>query len=216
MPMLTEQKLTEYLVEKYRPLAIILHGSRARGNNRPHSDWDVDLLVKQDTPTEQSLVEGEAIDVIALRSDVSDDLIRDSIGNAFQTAKVLFDTGDIGADFVERVRRLAAQGFTLKPAEYQSKKYFLYRTLNRLIDAGDSNPIVFDYQLGKFIERAVNYAFQVNNKWSRSVYEAVGDIRENYPELYKELSIITSNVSDAEKIESAKRIYELIFKEIFK
>ncbi len=214
--MLTEEKLKEYLVQKYCPLAIILHGSRARGNNRPHSDWDVDLLVSQDTQTQPSLIEGEAVDVMAFKPDVSDGLIRDNIGNAFHSAKVLFDTDNIGINFVKRVRDLAAQGLVLKPSEYQSKKYFLYRTLNRLVDAGDDNPIVFDYQLGKFIERAVNYSFQVDNKWSQSVYEAVNDIQENNPELFKELNIITSNVSDQEKVESAKRIYKLIFKEDFK
>ena len=73
--MLTEEKLVEYLVAKYDPLAIILHGSRASGTNRPHSDWDLVLLVDKDTPTEQVLVDGSAIDIEALRPDIDNQKI---------------------------------------------------------------------------------------------------------------------------------------------
>lgn len=203
-------------MEKYHPLAIILHGSRALGSNRPHSDWDVDLLVNVDTQTEQVILEGNAVDVMVLKPDIKDEKIIDTIGNAFHSAKVIFDTDNVGKNFVERVQMLAAKGLVLKPEEYQSKKLFLYRLINRLADAEESNPIVFDYHLGNFIQRAVNYSFQVNNQWSKSVYEAMKDIEANNPELFKELNLITSNVSDPEKVESAKRIYKLIFKEDFK
>jgi len=63
--------------------------------------------------------------------------------------------------------------------------------------------------------RAVNYSFQINGQWSKSIYEAVEDIEKNNPELFKELKLITSSISNSDKIESAKVIYRIIFKEDF-
>ena len=213
--MLTEQKLTEYLVEKYHPVAIILHGSRASGKNRLHSDWDLVLLVNDDTPTEQAIIDGDAIDVEAFKTDIDDQGILKEIGSTFHSAKMLFDTDNIGNKFVERAQRLASAGFQLKPDEHNSRKSFLYRLLNRLIDAGNEHPIEFAYHFGNFLMRAVNYSFQINGQWSKSIYEAVEDIEKNNPELFKELKLITSSISNSDKIESAKVIYRIIFKEDF-
>ena len=53
-----EQKLTQYIIEKYSPLAVLLHGSRASGNERPHSDWDFAILVNEDIKVEREIVDG--------------------------------------------------------------------------------------------------------------------------------------------------------------
>lgn len=214
--MLTEEKLTEYLLNKYHPLAIILHGSRASGRNRPHSDWDLILLVDKDTPTEQAIIDGSAIDVEALRPDIENQRGRlKEIGGAFHSVKILFDTDSIGERFIARVQELTSAGFKITSEEYNSRKSFLFRLLNRLIDAGNEHPIEFAYHFGNFLQRAINYSFQVNGRWSKSIYEAVEDIKKNNLELAKELNTAISNVSNTEKIETAKRIYKLIFKENF-
>ena len=213
--MLTEEKLVEYLVAKYDPLAIILHGSRASGTNRPHSDWDLVLLVDKDTPTEQVLVDGSAIDIEALRPDIDNQKILKEIGGTFHSSKILFDTEKVGEKFVERVQKLASAGFRLTSEEYNSRKLFLFRLLNRLVDAGDEHPIEFAYHFGNFLLKAINYSFQVKGQWSKSVYEAIEDIESNNVNLAKELRIAVSNVSNMEKVETAKRIYRLIFNEDF-
>lgn len=46
------------LKETYHPLQIWLFGSRARGNARPNSDWDLVVVVSDDTPE-------EALDLLA-------------------------------------------------------------------------------------------------------------------------------------------------------
>lgn len=213
--MLTEEKLIEYLVTKYNPLAIILHGSRASGTNRQHSDWDLVLLVDKDTPTEQALIDGSAIDVEALKPDIDDQKILKEIGGTFHSSKILFDTDEVGEKFVERVQKLASVGFHLTSEEYNSRKLFLFRLLSRLVDAGDEHPIEFAYHFGNFLLKAISYSFQVKGQWSKSIYGAVEDIKKNNVNLAKELNIAVSNVSNIEKAETAKRIYKLIFNEDF-
>jgi predicted nucleotidyltransferase len=39
--------------ETYHPLQVWLFGSRARGDNRPDSDWDLFIVVPDDTPEEK-------------------------------------------------------------------------------------------------------------------------------------------------------------------
>lgn len=44
--------MVDRLVPVYHPLKIYLFGSRARGNSRPDSDYDLLLLVSNDAPEE--------------------------------------------------------------------------------------------------------------------------------------------------------------------
>jgi len=44
-----QEIITSHLIETYEPDAIILHGSRARGKAREHSDWDFILLYAKPT-----------------------------------------------------------------------------------------------------------------------------------------------------------------------
>jgi uncharacterized protein len=46
------QTLLERIKETYHPLQVWLFGSRARGTARPDSDWDLFVVVPDDTPEE--------------------------------------------------------------------------------------------------------------------------------------------------------------------
>lgn len=50
-PLLAE--MVRRLVEAYRPLSVYLFGSRARGEEGPHSDYDLLLVVSDDSPPER-------------------------------------------------------------------------------------------------------------------------------------------------------------------
>ncbi len=42
-----KEKLIEFIKEKYKPVAIVLHGSRVNGYSREHSDWDFVIFTKE-------------------------------------------------------------------------------------------------------------------------------------------------------------------------
>lgn len=44
--------LIERLIDRWSPLQVWLFGSRARGHASPHSDWDLLVVVPDDTPEE--------------------------------------------------------------------------------------------------------------------------------------------------------------------
>ncbi len=49
-PTALPQPLLRSMVDRFHPEAVILFGSRARGDHRPDSDWDVLVVVDDDTP----------------------------------------------------------------------------------------------------------------------------------------------------------------------
>jgi predicted nucleotidyltransferase len=59
--------------ETYHPLQVWLFGSRARGDHRPDSDWDLFVIVPDDTPKEE--IDLFAAWQLQLDSGVSADII---------------------------------------------------------------------------------------------------------------------------------------------
>lgn len=66
------ERLLERLVAVYRPHAVYLFGSRATGGSRPDSDYDLLVVVPDDTPAERlSLVAAyEAVRATRVPADV--------------------------------------------------------------------------------------------------------------------------------------------------
>ncbi len=208
-----EQKIAEYLKSKYNPLAVILHGSRATGKNRPNSDWDIVVLVDHEVLAVQEMFDGEAIDVEAVKMPLSDKQILDNFANHLNNARLLFDNKDrIGAQLIEKSRLLASMGRELSEDEYTSKKSFAYRLLGRL-ESFVENDGPFFYHLGNFYQRALRYWFELKKEWSMPVYEALPEIARRDSEYYKHLTVIYSNVSNKIKLESARWLRERLFPE---
>jgi hypothetical protein len=65
-------RLLDRIVRAYRPEAVYLFGSRAEGRARPDSDWDLLVVVPDDTPHDKlSVVAGyEAIRGAGVAADV--------------------------------------------------------------------------------------------------------------------------------------------------
>ncbi len=213
--MLDEKKLKEYLITKYSPLAIILHGSRASGRNRPNSDWDIVLVSKEKKVPESEIIDGIVTDITILDPDISDEILLKEIRNIFKRARLIFDTHNIGQNLLVRAQRLASSGYKMEPGEYEEKKMFLFRSLQRLSDFAGVDQVAFAYHLGSFIQRSVNFYFQLNNQWSESVGVASARIKIENPEFFKDLEIVCSNGSPFAIVESAKRIYKFLFAEEF-
>ncbi|MGZ3775842.1 MAG: nucleotidyltransferase domain-containing protein, partial [Pseudobdellovibrionaceae bacterium] len=56
-----KQKIVDHLVVKYHPKAIILHGSRVEGLNRPNSDWDILVISKSGVQGKTEIFEGQSL-----------------------------------------------------------------------------------------------------------------------------------------------------------
>ncbi|MDK6028312.1 nucleotidyltransferase domain-containing protein [Ignisphaera sp. 4213-co] len=57
------RKVVSILVEKYRPIAIVLFGSRARGDYKPWSDYDILIIADFDRPYLERI--GDILEVLS-------------------------------------------------------------------------------------------------------------------------------------------------------
>ena len=86
-----EQKIVAVLKEKYNPVAIFLHGSRAVGKERVHSDWDIVMLFTGDIPRKgyREEIEGEDVEWKAFNVPAEESSIHEVFDVYLQFAKVL-------------------------------------------------------------------------------------------------------------------------------
>ena len=87
-----QQKIVEILREKYNPIAILLHGSRAVGKARSHSDWDIIMIIRDQIPRRQyrESIDGEDVEWKAFNIPKENDSIIDIFEVYLQFAKVLW------------------------------------------------------------------------------------------------------------------------------
>lgn len=207
----TEEELVDFLINKYQPLAILLHGSRATGRARQHSDWDIAIVKGPDTPlVEHDIINGNALDIEIIDQNISDEeLVKES--GPFARAKVLYERDLVGTKILERVRAYLERGRQqLSQSEYESRKHFLYRLKNRLKNYSGS-PEEYFYFIGDYYRRAIRYWFDVRCEWSLPVYDALPFINDNDPAFFKELAVISSDASVDVKQHSIENVYKLLF-----
>ena len=93
-PVMVPEALLRAVIETFDPQQVILFGSRARGEARPDSDWDLLVIVDEDAPGRGLTIEkgyeaarraGVTADVIPCRRSRFDDK-RDVVGSLAWTA----------------------------------------------------------------------------------------------------------------------------------
>lgn len=202
------EHLTQYILEKYKPISIILHGSRASGKNRPHSDWDFILLLSLPKKVViREIREGENIEVVAKVLPIKDTEILDVFGVKLRNAQVLFDTDGVGAHIVSVGQEKLKEPMGLSGDEKTSRVLHLYGRLMGMEEIIDTPELFFDYA-SDFYERAIMYWFHVfHDSWSLPPYESMPYIKEKEPEFYSQLLIIATG-NNQEKLKAAKEIYK--------
>jgi predicted nucleotidyltransferase len=110
---------TEFIAEQERNpnvLGIILFGSWARGNNRPDSDVDLVVILRDGYRRAVESSDGQFFEIIYVTEDAAFEFWRnnrDDCASLWEVAKVLFDRDGTVARLEGRVRMLQQEG---KPA----------------------------------------------------------------------------------------------------
>ena len=209
-----EEKIIEHLKNKYNPSAIMLHGSRAIGKAREHSDWDFLMLFHElpKPPDFREIVNGQNIEVISLSADISDDGVINEMGTKLQNARLVFDSESNGDRVLKAAKAHYAKGFSWPDTWPNGPKLFMASKIDGMGDyVGE--PEIFQKYLGTFYERALNYWYQVlHKKFSQPVYLAVETIKDKDPEYFAHLSALaSSSVTNQEKIDHAQKIHGKLF-----
>lgn len=204
-PGLVPLDITNYLKEKYRPKAIIIHGSRLSGDAFPDSDYDLAIITDNHDAVRPEDYNGCLLDA----SGVSP---QEVILKAGQTpiwpCEVLFDSDDLlGQILVQRTHQAFLAGpQSLLQQEINNRKNYTKRLLLRLDSRGD-DLLIRNYYLSDLYDRVIRYWFEFRKQWTQPIYRALPTIKNEDPDFYALLEKLWAEAY----LQSAKQIYLHIF-----
>lgn len=208
-----EQKIVSFLREKYNPLAIVLHGSRANGNAKENSDWDIYLFLGEARELPQLQFEEQNLDIHAVAIDIAEDKISDEFCNTLESHRILFDSTAGKLDWIIQIALAKAlAGYSMSEDRKLSKINYSRRLLARLerYSASPETHMHFFNYVCVVYEVSLNYWYQFKGEWPRPIYKALPDIAQRDPEAFGFLKILSSNDSDADKLAASRGLLEKI------
>ena len=207
-------QLLQIFKDAYQPLAIILHGSQARGDSLPSSDFDVYIVVSNVKEASQKRLrefQGSNLDIEFLSKDeVLEADINEFFGYNLFDAKILFDTDTIGSQLLSRAHILYSNGRNLKVDERESREFYYKRALARLRDCvGD--PISFEIRFGDLYARLPRYWAELkNNSWGKSIRILEKEIQAKDSFFFEILEQLVE-VRREEKVMILEKVYNYLF-----
>lgn len=206
-----KQQITDYLIQKYHPVAILLHGSRARGLNRPNSDWDlcvfVDRDVKDDGP---ELWNGESLDIDVVKLPITKEVFFETFLGTLQKTEVLYEQQGAAQSVLALAEEIYEAPYDLSDKRRRNRKNYFHRLLLRLEGYVD-HPVLFFYYLSGFYENIFPYWYELKGRWSQPLYVAWPEIQEEDPEYAELVRVLSSTASTNEKLDAAKQINQRLF-----
>ena len=210
-----KEKLIEYLKEKYNPVAIVLHGSRANGNAKEHSDWDFLIFTNLDMDPYREVVLGANIEIKQAVLPIDDDDVRKTFGYFFrkENVEVLYDPENIVGGFLAKNEEKLAKGNAFDEKDRIARYAFLKSSVDGMGDYKDDSIALFAKKTD-FYDRAIPAWFRFKHKeFKPSDYIALPRIKKEDPEFYELLeTFVNGNVDDS--IKSGEKMIKLLFPDL--
>ncbi len=208
-----ENKLVEYVKEKYKPIAILIHGSRANGYERPHSDWDFAIIVDKETETEREIIGDANIEIRALKLPFDENKIGDKwIALRKGNVKVADDPQNICESIIERVTEYYNKPIKWKDSDILGHKAWFRSHLDGMIDYQNDQESFFR-KLGELYLRCIQYWFHfLHQTYMPQVYLSLPRIENEDPRYYALIKILAGTGTNKEKIKAAEDVYIKIWK----
>lgn len=208
-----EKALTSALKAKYQPSAILLHGSRAVGTERFHSDWDIIMLfaVLPDRINDREVIYGQCVEWKAFQSAVSQPALFSTFGTYLQFARVLWEANNEGSRLLNLSRVVYANGPKLSEDYRRREELFFTHKLDGLTDDANT-PELFFRHLCAIFNLSVKLWFElIEAKYSQPLYFAIPLIRAKDPSYSAHLAALLSSHDNLQKIDAAKQMFERLF-----
>jgi len=207
MPKIKTDEIVSYLRIKHHPKAIVLHGSRARGDAFDKSDYDLALILENPDRVRPEYYEGCALDV-------SGSSPTEPILKAGQTpiwpCLILFDDEDgLGKRLAQQTEEAFLEGpVPLTKEEVENRRNFSNRLIQRIQGRGE-DPLMRFYYLSDFYQRVLRYWCELNQSWTLSAHLVLSLMAKEDPLFYQNMKHLwTENYQKA-----ALKIHQYLFKE---
>jgi predicted nucleotidyltransferase len=211
-----KEKLIQFIKDKYDPVAIILHGSRANGHERAHSDWDFIIFTKSNVNPHRDIQFGENFEIKQVILPASDDeLQKDSLAFLLRNENqdVVYDPEGITPDLLTRSEEILKKGNNFGEVSRRARFAFLKSALDGMKDYKD-NPMIFFSKKFDFYDRAVPAWFRfLHKEFKPSDYLALPRINHDDPEFFNMLENFVRS-SPEESIVLGQDIIDHLFPDI--
>lgn len=207
-----EKNLIDHLIQKYNPLAILIHGSRATEFAREHSDWDFAILVDKNVEGEREIVDGQNIEIRVLVLPFDENKIGDRWMVAREgNVKVVYDPDNLFKDIIKKITSSYNQPLVNSEVDIIGHKAWYRSQLDGMIDYQNEQEAFFR-KLGELYLRTIKYWFNfLHNTYMPQVYLSLPRIEKEDPEYFKLIKILAGNHTNTEKIEAAEKAYKAIW-----
>ncbi len=215
-------KETKLFIEKLQTqsnvLGIILFGSWARGNNRPNSDIDLIVILKDGFKRTVEYKDDQAFEITyTTEKSVMEywKSQKDDCAGLWKVAKILYDKDGTIKKLEKFAQKIISKG----------KEPLDETKLNHLkFDAGDSleairafsktEPILANFLLNNKIFGLTELFFDIRQLWIPAPKQRFSEIREINQELFNLLNrFYQENIFLVEKIKIAEEITQIVFKQ---
>jgi len=203
--MLLLEKISHHLISKYAPMALLLHGSRARGDHVQTSDYDIIVVCNEPDIVVTEIFENHTLDLMGTSPQIQ---VLKSGHTPLYPLQILYNNEqDIGKQLVRATQAAFDQGPNcLTPQEWGNRRHYTQRLLNRLRSRNDDKMLRY-YYLSDLYDRMIRYWFEKNQIWTMSAYRALPHIKANDSEYYHALE----NLWKDQYYDNACLLFTMIF-----
>ena len=203
---------------KARPdvLGIILFGSWARGDNRPDSDVDLVVILREGYRRTVEHKNGEVFEIIFTTEDGALDYWDSHKDDAFglwEVAKILYDQNGTVLRLQDKIKTLLDSG-KCPIDEYQIGQY-RFDAKDQLKVSGvlaQSDTTAANFILTNKVFALTELFFDLRKEWTPAPKQRLAKIREIKPELYTELeNFYQDGALLGDKLKIAEQIINFVF-----
>lgn len=162
------------LISDYKCHAIILYGSRARGDFSSESDWDYFGLGDIKVPHDSFQINGEWIDISIDVSPNPEELIR------LKSGVILHDERGEGASLVNKVINVLKDGPKLNVTQLRHNRNWIMKMLKRI----ERDDLEAKFRRSWLLMQLLEDYFMFRGIWYFGSKESLKYLKENDPETY--------------------------------
>lgn len=201
-----EKQISKMLCERYQPEAIILHGSRASGHARKHSDWDCILLYAASASVPiNGRMEWRGQNIECTHHPLPVDDVLTTFGIKLQNARVVHDPQRVGEALLQRAGVEYDQPLGWSTAERSSHALWVQGRIDGMRDT-IAEPLLFHKYATDFYGRITNYWYwAICDRYPQPIYLALEEIQTADAAYYELIqSFVTGDAK--QKIIAAEKI----------
>lgn len=203
-----QDKIINYLKDKYDPEAIVLAGSRATGHEIEGSDWDLWLL----NPTKKDgagflKFEDQSLNVTLKDWPEGDNFLTIPYKPLWPSKFIFTKSKEKAEELIEKTKEAYSKGpLDLYKDSVMDRFKRLYRWKTKIEQNVDNPPVEFLYA-GYFYEVCIRAWFELKNRWPVSPRQGLPEIKEDDQDFYN-LLIDFYNSSSKDRPQIVNKILE--------